>query len=61
MPMINYPKAVNVISASSRAKSDKLIITDNILRSANIPEEQPVVLEIYDGKIVVTYIPAITH
>ena len=62
--MINYPKvpkAVNVISASSRTISDKLIITDSILSSANIPEDQPIVLEIYDGKIIVTYIPAITH
>jgi len=62
--MINYPKApkaINIISASSRKKSDKLIITDNILCSANIPEDQPVILEIYDGMIVITYIPTITH
>lgn len=59
--MINNPKAVNVISASSRIKSDNLTITDSILSYANIPEGQPIVMEIYDGKIVVTYIPSITH
>jgi len=54
-------KLVNVVSAQSRNSNPDLILAKRFLELAGFPVDSPIVIEIYDGQIILTTIPFVTH